>query len=239
MTTVAPTLLLVAVSASVHATQFVDGAEHDHQQVNISANEQNRLAIKGGRISSAVPSQKGALSYVKDDATGSLYFSLANPELNAGTVTLFVTDDKNITYQLILVPRPIAGEEIVIDPPASKVGESKPQKDKRGQAYPYQRQAKNLIWAMFSNQSTDIEAVPVNQEVPLWQEVKVIEQAKYPDGDMVGEKYDLTNISSKDMLLLEQEFYRKDTIAISIEHMTLPPGADTEVYVVRRRGENE
>ena len=114
-------LILVSLAVSeAYATQVVERADQAHVQVPISARETNRLAIEGRRIASVVPSVKGALSGQKDEALGAFYFTLANDSHSHGTVTLFVSDEKGVTYKLLLVPRPIAGEEIIIRPPEEK-----------------------------------------------------------------------------------------------------------------------
>ncbi|MEN9905305.1 MAG: hypothetical protein RLZZ555_1870, partial [Pseudomonadota bacterium] len=83
------------------------------------------------------------------------------------------------------------------------------------------------------------EAVPVNREVPLWKEARLVLLARYPDSDMVGEKYRLSNASPSPMLLVEQELYRRGVRAVSVEHHTLMPGDGTHVYVVRERKDHE
>lgn len=222
------------------ATQLIEGSDRSHVQVNVSANEQNRLAIDGRRIGSVVPSQKGAIVYVKDEAAGALYFSFPKDASHGGTVTLFVTDETNptITYKLILVPRPVAGEEIIIKPVVSKAMTSTKNRGD-GRAFAYQRRVKNLILTMTEEGNADVDAIAVNQVIPLWKEGRLALISKYIDEDMVGEKYRLTNVAESDMLLVEQELYRHGVIAVSIENQTLPAGGQTRIFIVRGRNSNE
>lgn len=236
------TILLCLMALNASATQFVTEAEKKHVEVNISANEQNRLAIEGGRIVNVVPSQKGVLTYQKDEALGALYFSLASDSPNQGTVTMFVSDDRGLTYKLILVPRPIAGEEIILQPPKEKGGRANPtaSTSDRRHAASYQRRVKDLVLIMADEELKDaVDMEQVNKEVPLWKEGRLVLKAKYLDGDIVGEKYDLTNISNSEMLLVEQELYRNGVIGVSIEHQTLMPGESTNLFIVRERKDNE
>ena len=69
-----------------------------------------------------------------------------------------------------------------------------------------------------------VETIAVNKEVPLWKEGRLILVAKYMDGEVVGEKYRLTNVSPSEMLLVEQELYRRGVRAIAVEHHTLMQG---------------
>ena len=84
-----------------------------------------------------------------------------------------------------------------------------------------------------------VETIQVNKEVPLWKEGRLILVAKYMDGEVVGEKYRLTNVSPSEMLLVEQELYRRGVRAIAVEHHTLMQGDGTDIYIVRERKDNE
>ena len=233
-------MLLALLAADAGATQIIDNADRGHVQVNISASEQNRLAVEGRRIVTVVPSQKGVLSTANDELLGALYFTLASDSPNHGTVTLFVSDDRGTTYKLILVPRPIPGEEVILRPPADVSARPSLATTADGRAVSYQRRIKDLVLVMADPTLQDaLEVVPVNKDVPLWTEGRLVLVAKYLDGDMVGEKYRLTNVSPTDMLLVEQELYRHGVLAVSIEHHTLTPGDATDIYIVRARKDNE
>lgn len=232
-------ILLSLLAIEAGATQVVENADRGHVQVNISANEQNRLAVEGRRIANVVPSQKGVLSYQKDEALGAFYFTLSSDSPNHGTVTLFVSDDKGITYKLILVPRPIAGEEVILRPPTEKATLSN-RAASDGRTVSYQRRIKDLMLVMADDELKDsVETVAMNKDVPLWKEGRLVLMTKYMDGEMVGEKYRLTNVSPSEMLLVEQEMYRRGVRAIAVEHHTLMQGDGTDIYIVRERKDNE
>lgn len=232
-------LLLSLLATEASATQLVENADRGHVQVNISVNETNRLAIEGRRIANVVPSVKGVLAGQKDEALGAYYFTLASESSNHGTVTVFVSDEKGVTYKLILVPRPVAGEEIVIRPPSEKATPSG-RAAADGRTVSYQRRVKDLMLVMADDELKDsVESVAVNKDVPLWKEGRLTLVAKYMDGDMVGEKYRLTNVSPSEMLLVEQELYRRGVRAVAVEHHTLMQGDGTDIYIVRERKDNE
>lgn len=86
---------------------------------------------------------------------------------------------------------------------------------------------------------SDADFIPVNQIIPLWKEGRLTYLSKYIDGDMVGEKYRLTNIANHDMVLVEQELYRRSVIAVSIENHTLSPTDQTLIFIVRGRKDHE
>ncbi len=232
-------ILLGLLAAEAGSTQLLEHADRGHVSVNISASETNRLAIEGRRIANVVPSVKGVLAGQKDEGLGAYYFTLANAEPNQGSVTLFVSDDKGVTYKLILVPRPMAGEEIIIRPPGEKTPPSS-RAAADGRAASYQRRIKDLMLMMADEEIRNgVEPVAVNREVPLWKEGRLVLLAQYQAGDMVGEKYRLSNVSPSGMLLVEQELYRRGVRAVAVEHHTLMQGDSTQIYVVRERKDHE
>lgn len=228
-------------STQVKATQLIENSNSQHVQVNISARETNRLAVEGRRIVNVVPGQVGMLNAKKDETQGALYFTLDSESPATGTVALFVDDDQGVTYKLILVPRAISAEEIILKPPADKSVSAKRTVTADGRAGTYARRIKDLMLVMTDDELQDSEAekVDVNKEVPLWKEGRLILASKYLMGDFVGEKYRLTNVSSSDMLLVEQELYRRGVRAVSVKNHALAPGNATEIYIVRERKENE
>lgn len=227
------------LSLNVSAAQLIKGSASNPVDVNVSANEQNKISILDGHISLVVPSSKNAISYVLDDATaGAMYFTFTDPA-QTGTVTLFISDDENpnVSYRLILHPRSIAAEDVVIEPVKTKVATGvKTAGD--GRALSYQRRTKEMFLALM-DVSSDSDVVEVNQEIPLWKEGRLVMLSKISEGNLVGEKYRLTNISAEPMLLAEQELYRRGVVAVAIESLTVAPAASTLVLIVRGRKENE
>ncbi len=233
-------LAALLLSLSAHATQRVEGATDRHVEVSVSAKEQNRLAVAGRQIVTVVPSAKGAISYQKDEVMGALYFSLSGNAPEGSTVTLFVGDDQGQTYKIILVPRSIPGEEIVLQPPRTRDVSAAAGPGTSNKTLSYQRRAKEMTLLMAdesprgSTQKTD-----VNQEVPLWKEGRLLFRSKLMAEGVVGERYRLTNVSPSPMVLAEQELYRAGVRTVSIEFHTLAPGEGTDIYIVRDRKSNE
>jgi conjugal transfer pilus assembly protein TraK len=232
--------LLLSLAASAEATQRVEGATERHIEVSISAKEQNRLAVAGRHIVTVVPSAKGAITYQKDEVQGALYFALSDLVPAGATVTLFVGDDRGQTYKIILVPKSIPGEEIILQPPQVREVSANASPSTGSKASSYQRRAKALTLLMADDSpSTRAQQTLVNKEIPLWKEGRLVFLSKIMDGDIVGESYRLTNTSPSPMALAEQELYRKGVRSVAIEHHTLAQGQATEIFVVRDRGSHE
>lgn len=227
----------------VQAAQFVEHSDKQPIQVNISALESNRLAIDGRKLASVVPTQPGVISGTKDETLGVWYFSLASASAASGTVTLFVTDDQGATYRIVLVPRAIPAEDIVIRPnvETTAAGRGSGSAPVAAKAPSFQRQVKALILNMAddSQQGSRTDSVKVHKDVSLWREGRLTLEAKFPEAELMGEKYRLTNISPQAMLLAEQELYRRGVRAVSIKHQTLTPGDSTDIYIVRERRDDE
>ena len=52
------------------------------------------------------------------------------------------------------------------------------------------------------------------------------------EGALVGEKYQLTNVSKQRMVIDERELYRRGVLAVMVETLELEPGESTQVMVV-------
>ncbi len=230
-------LCVLLASFEASASQVIEHADQTHQQATISAHEQNRLAIEGRRIAHVVPSRKGVITVVKDEARGALYFALTEDTPHHGTVTLFVSDNQGVTYKLILTPRAVAGEEIILRPPAKKITTNSARNQ---HALAYQRRIKDLMLAMTSETSQGrIDQVRVNKAIPLWKEAHLVLMTRYITQNLIGEKYQLTNISPSAMTIAEQELYHPGVQAIAVEYQTLSPGDTTPVFIVRERQYDE
>lgn len=132
---------------------------------------------------------------------------------------------------MILVPRPVSGEEIILPPQNPRLLIVQ-----RPMAVP--SETHHLVLAMADDALNDgIEVIPMNKEVPLWKEGHLVLVAKYLDGERVGEKDRLINVSPSVMRLVEQD--RRGVRAVSVEHHVLRQGDSTDIYIVRYRKADE
>lgn len=102
------------------------------------------------------------------------------------------------------------------------------------------RTLKAMLVAMASDRiPPDVRVEEVGQPIQLWQEAQFSLMRVYTGRGLVGEQYQLTNISQAPMVLAEQEFDREgdDVLAVSIKAHNLRPGDSTPVYVIRRGDE--
>lgn len=228
-------LILSIIAQYSHATQYVEKSHESIVEVNISSAEQNALVIEGGRIDTVIPSVADSLSYVKDTKNGVLYFALAN-RYHSGTISVFVTDEAGNRYRIILVPQQIAAEEIVIRPPRTAVAQEN-QSSKNKIESGHTSKIKNMIYLMATHDGSEIGGVTVtnhNKEIALWKESSLILLDSFMGDGVRGERYEITNISNAEMVIQEQEFFRKSVIGVSIENMNIAPMESSKVYIVRQ-----
>ncbi|MEB2500736.1 TraK domain-containing protein [Burkholderia cenocepacia] len=238
----AATLFPIAAANVLPANAATAGAS-EPREYTVSATEQNRLEIAGRAIKKVVPSHKGALTYVKDKGNGVFYFAFANGGDGMGTETLYVIDDQGATYQLLLQPRRVPSANIIVPAAGDAPGRSAVART-AATSSAYQSAIKDLVYEMAAAQvdpgaDPAASAVPVNQDVPLWKEARLTFDTKYVEDAFVGEQYTLTNVSSGDMVIAEQELYRPGVVVVAVEQQTLAPGDSTRVYIVRERGRDE
>lgn len=233
------TAFLIALTQSTFAAQYIEGADKRTVEVTVSSTQQNVLAIEGRRITSVIPSSAADLVYQKDQGQGVLYFALAD-SFKTGTVSVFVNDDQNVRYKLILVPRSVGSEEIILKPGKNETAQGA-DSSRKEQSYIFQ--IKELVYHMASdasnpspeNDEDGITRTVVNSQVTLWKEANLVLLRRYDSGNMLGETYQITNTSNSTLNLAEQEFYRKSVAGVAIENLVLAPGDLTLVYVVREK----
>lgn len=226
-------ILLSGLAQLSFAAQYVDHAHERIVEVSISSVEQNALLVEGRKITTVIPSISGALSYISDANSGVLYFSLANRH-QMGTISLFVTDDAGQRYRVLLVPRQIAAEEVIIRPPKM----TQPDQADGLVATSHTSKIKKMIFSMANYQPNQVisgvDVISQNQEISLWRETNFILTEAFLGLGLRGERYELTNISNQQIVLQEPEFFRRSVVAVSIENHVLPPSHSTVVYIVRQ-----
>ena len=99
------------------------------------------------------------------------------------------------------------------------------------------RSLKAMLVAMAADRvPADIRVDEVNRPIQLWQEARFSLVRLYEGRGLIGERYILTNVSNRDMVLAEQEFDRDNgaVLGVSIENHNLRPGESTTVFVIRQ-----
>lgn len=147
-------------------------------------------------------------------------------------VNLFVASAQ-ATYTLILRPVDTPADTIVIRDSA----QAAPAGRATGRTTRHVQALKHLLSALATEQlPPGYQRVDVDRPLALWREARATLQHRYEGRGLIGERYQLQNLSTAELVLAEQEFDRADdaVLAVAIEQHTLAPGGSSAVYVIRR-----
>lgn len=220
-------VILASLSQAAIALQVITPTEGSNTFVRISAKELTRIAVDGGKVRSVLYSE-GELQIEKDDERGQVF---VRPAMLDKPINVRVITSSNRTYSLILQASDVPQEDVIIHD-GDQRGDDRPVTAPRTTSW--QTGIRSLVLAMAAGEKPQAVAVePRNREIILWEGVKFIQEAVYRDRVFTGEKYRLHNLSSARIRMSEQEFYRKGVVAVGIESLSLEPGQNTVVYVVR------
>jgi conjugal transfer pilus assembly protein TraK len=229
-------IALLLGSGAARAQQFVDASDGKTRQAEISAAEMTRIAFEGGRIRS-IKYDETELLVSEDNAIGQLF---VRPLVKGKTLAVFVITSTGTTHALELTPGATGLTTIIIQEPKKADLRSEAVATSSGRPATERltvldAQLRRLLGAMArDDRLVEFEKIPQNRELSLWQGTRFFLLNAWTGRGFRGEAYRLLNESPSPMRMVEQEFYTQGVIAVSIEIHDLPPGASTNVFVVRR-----
>ena len=153
-------------------------------------------------------------------------------------INLFVSSD-HATYTLLLKRADMPADTIVIrdkTPRRAAPGEGQIP-GRLADARPYISAASRPCWWQW--RPIALQRISGSRKsggpIQLWAEARLSLMRLYEGRGLIGEKYLITNVSDKTMVLAEQEFDREDgdVVAVSVENHNLRPNDSTNVYVIR------
>ena len=256
-----PLLSLVSAPAA-RALQLVEASDGVAVEAVLSIKEPTRIRIDGAAITNVFgnihssncaatpgqPGQPGAAPALPspqvnpageiviecDADKGEVYVRPVGPL--GKPVNLFVSS-QHATYTLVLRRSDTPTDTIVIRDKVARI--AKVDQGPAGRQAQHVRSLKAMLVAMASDRvPADLRVDEVHRPVRLWQEASLTLVRLYEGRGLIGERYVLTNVSDRDMVLGEQEFDREQggVLGVAIEHHNLRPGDSTAVYVIRQGG---
>jgi conjugal transfer pilus assembly protein TraK len=253
-------LCLTLVSASARCLQLVEARDGVGVEAVLSVKEATRIRIDGAPITdvfgnihssncappaggnAVVPAPAvnpdGEIVIECDRDKGEIYVRPVGT--SSKPVNLFIGSAR-ATYTLILRRSDTPADTIVIRDPSARVQRPADPKTPGGSA-PHGRVAnhirdiKALLTAMASERvPADMRVEELQRPLVLWQQTSFLLLRVFEGRGLIGEKYRLTNVSDRLLVLAEQEFDREDgnVVGVSIESHQLQPGESTTVYVIR------
>jgi conjugal transfer pilus assembly protein TraK len=260
-----PTVLLLVSATPSHALQLVEASDGVSVEAVLSIKEPTRIRVDGSSITNvfgniystncgsaitnAAPAQPGAAPMPPTGSINPAGEIVLECDVDKGEiyvrpvggpgkpVNLFVST-QHATYTLLLRRSDTPADTIVIRDKTVRLSRVEPGGASAAtRTSQHVRSLKGMLVAMSSERApADIRVEEVNRPIQLWQEAKFALVRQYEGRGLIGERYLLTNVSSQDMVLAEQEFDRErgNVLAISIENHNLRPGESTTVYVIRQ-----
>ena len=214
------------------ALQTLEGVDGEVLTGKLSVKEPTRITVAGAKIQKWFFND-GDLILERDVENGQLF---VKPTQTVKPVNMFVIDNNGRTYTLLLEPADIPAENIIIKDRQAKHAE--PTRIERSGSYT--KVIKNMVLAMATESAPrGFDTREMSKDIMLWREVKFTLNRMYIGKGIVGERYALKNITSKPLVVAEQELFKRGVLAVSVENMNLAAGESTNVFVVREKGENE
>lgn len=255
--------VLLAASGQVSAAQFIDARDGDTAIAKMSIKDQTRIKLERGRITDVIgdvysrdKNPAGRIVVIADEEDGEVYARPVDGSARPIKIDLRTERGK---FSLLLQPIDMPGDTLVLrprgmaQPPGSVLPTQSAELAGAGTALTTQsigaplarnashvRALKALTLAMAGSElPADVEVRTVNQVVTLWREARFVLGSLYLARELVGESYELTNVSETDMVIDERELYRDGVQSVSVKLQQLAPGARTAVWVVRSRQPND
>lgn len=234
------TLILGFCVNSVYAVQEFQVSNNAEIDAIISDHDVSRISIIGGKIKK-VKLASNQLKVDTDDATGQIFVyplkenrpvitttkigQLHAQTISGSMISLFLIDEAGNSFNLRLRMQSVPSETILIKPVGSY---------KLNGSTDFTNQVVTIIEDMYLDRKSEDSYVVSEQNMPikLWKEVDFELYKTYGNDMFLGSVFILRNKSSKEITLAENQFWKPNTVAISIEKPVLQPGEVTKVFVV-------
>ncbi|NCN88603.1 MAG: type-F conjugative transfer system secretin TraK [Gallionella sp.] len=210
---------LLAISLPAGAAQILyQGSPAESTVATISRSEPNMLKVDGRKIR-RIHGAEGNFVITPEPETGVAWLK---PTTDKPLMSVYITDDANQHYKLLLKIEDIPAETIIV---RRKGGEPRRPGNVRNE--PRNDEIMRTIIALY-----DGEGDAKSEIIPLWKGVRFELVRRMDLTGLRGETYRLTNQSDKQIVMDEREFYRPDVQAVSITKPVLRAGESTAIYII-------
>ncbi len=221
-------IIFLAISNLSNAAQVRQMDDSDEQSAEISKQDINRIKLSGDRIKST-KFDLAELKVSQDDSLGEIYIQLLRPQ-QTKPINIFITSEQSFTYKLILYPKAIPAEQIIIK--NDSVVSNSDSEISKTTKNSYQQQIIALLKAM--RNKTKLESYQIinsKKSIDLG-DIEMKRLSTYKGQNFIGESFVLTNDSNKIINLEEKMFFKSGVRAIKIEKPNLLPDETTEIFIV-------
>lgn len=249
-------LQALVANGGAWAAQQLDVRDGDTAIARISQRDQTRIRVDRARITDvlgdiydAQRNPAGRIVLVKDDQDGEVYVrpvtqvspgdgaAPVQPGSPQVPVKLDIKSDRG-TFALLLQPMDVPGDTLILRPAGPPPIKPNAEAAARYKGAAHVRAIKALTLAM-ANPDLASEVPPQwlpggGEELVLWKEARFVLKARHVATGMVGEVYELINVSGQRMVIDERELFDKGVLSVALRRLVLAPGESTPVWVIRQ-----
>lgn len=223
--------LLFLINTPAYGEQKFNVSSGDVVKIKLSSRELTRIAVENGRIDKLWGSS-GILESQVDKKEGEIF--LRPSSMASHAFSFFVRDNFGSTYTIIAEQVDIPSQTVILVPNNRVSRVDKEKYKNRGLVV----KIKDLIKVM-ANPDTNLDKIQSQDRhelISLWKESRVTLVKTYQMDTLKGETFSFKNISNQDMQVVENEFlnFRPNTLAVSLEKLSLKPDEETKLYIIRR-----
>ena len=216
------TFLFVSQLKALQIREVVESAEI---QANIARGDLNRIKVAHDRISKA-RANAGYATIEFEASTGEIFLRTSNKRYSP--VSVFLTTEKGFTYKLLLTPKNIPSEQIILRNLATVSDHVEAIKKSD-----YKGVIAKIYKAMVQSQGIEgFEVISLNERIYFNSQFKARIKAKYQSDLFQGLIIKVKNHRDEVLELDENNFYQDGVAAIRIGQRVLAPTQETEVYLI-------
>ncbi len=215
--------MIVPVASALQTVMLSEGKT---QFIDLSQKDLNVIKLPG--VSGLKAYTVSRILDVKVEGD-SIYINVLDKNATAPQELFIVTSGG--TYLLMLVPKGVPAEMVIARTPAESLHDATLWE----QSHDHVSGLKDLMKAMY------LESPPMgfavnkdSREVRTWQGTQRKVIARYVGASLEGEVQMLTNVSRETIRVVENEFYDRGVLAVSVDRHEVPPKGSATIYLISR-----
>lgn len=193
----------------------------------ISRHEPNRITVVDDRIKSVIH-KAGTFSIQDNKEIGDIFITPSSAN-RLQTLSLFVHTEKNKTYQLILTPQEMPGQNLVLRPAMLEQNNNQALV-----AEARSTEVTKIMKALWSGEALDgyLRNYPAESS-PSTKVLKITLIETLENHRFRGVVYEVRNISKDKASIQEAEFFQNGVVAVHVSRRAIGPNEVSKIYLVR------
>lgn len=212
-------LLLNSIQSQA-AQVIYQGSPTESTTAVVSRHEPNLVTVDGRKIR-RIYGAEGLFTVKPEPDTGAAWIK---PISDKPMMSAYITDEDGQHYKLLLKVEDVPAETIIVKGRGVSSGSSLLMSKKNE---PRNDDILNTTIALFNGDGDS-----KHDTIPLWKGTRFELVKVFELRGIRGETYILTNISNKQIIMDEREFYRNGVQSVTIESSTLEAGQSTRIFIV-------